>query len=237
MLKSSILANKPFWAFLSLKKIIMSLVCDCTNLPAALADIPNQTCQKNERIGQIVRLAFQRVQPSGAPTFTEANIGLEATWTPLLAAIDSTKIVLSPLLTNAVIANTEAQTTGGNDNTTVKGVPVYFGEGFGSFTSVLQDASKEVKDALAALACETFTSIPQVTVYFFSEFNRVFAADLSPTDVRGFELVNLRVGGTGTEGKNSVTTTPLDLTLPQVGERPWDCDGKLFALDFDPCKL
>ena len=74
----------------------MARFCQCPGL-AALKSIPNATC--SEGFGQIQKVIFQRLrQDNGKPNAftTEKPITKLANLTPLLAANDSTKIVVSP---------------------------------------------------------------------------------------------------------------------------------------------
>src|SRR5687768_14263020 len=102
------------------------MILDCP-LPAALTAIPASTCPF--KLDQIVRLALQRRQPVATPPFaTLADIQTLLDWTTLRDAVDATKIVLTPLFAGLTIPESEGQTVGGNDNSTIGGVPEYNGE-------------------------------------------------------------------------------------------------------------
>jgi hypothetical protein len=119
--------------------------------PTALATIPTQACP--ERFDQIVRFFFQRKQSTAS--FTTTTIKTSATWTPLLAATDSTKVIGSPQIPNVVIPAGEIAKEGGNDNTTINGIPRLLGLNHVGVTANLLDANSAVRAALRGLASES----------------------------------------------------------------------------------
>jgi hypothetical protein len=178
--------------------------------PTVLADIPDQTCP--ERFDQIVKIVFQRTQT--APSFTTASILLQATWTPLLSAVDDTKAVISPLIPNVVIPVGEVLKEGGNDNTTINGIPKLAGRSFAAVTAQLQDAEKDVRAAMRALAAES-ALIPGYTnlwAYFINRFGQVIGVE-NGGNVEGIPVYNLYVGDVGTEGLNKANIANLSFDL------------------------
>ena len=160
---------------------------------AALTEIPNQDCA--EVFGQIQRFFFQRKQAT--PSFTSTTIKVAATWTPLLAASGDTKMVATPLIPNVVIPAGEILTEGGNDNTTLNGIPRLLGRGFAGVTMQLPNADKEVRSAIRKLANESkgFTNL---WMYMVNAFGQVIAN----ADSSGIDVYNVMVGDPGTEGFN-----------------------------------
>jgi hypothetical protein len=178
--------------------------------PTALASVPTQACP--ERFDQIVRLMIQRKQTS--PSFTTTTVLLEATWTPLKTAVDSTEVVGTPLLANVVIPPGEVLKVGGNDNTTINGIPRLAGRGFVGVTVQLQDVQATTRAALRALAAESalqpgFTNL---WAYFVNRFGQVIYS-ASSTNVLGFDLYNFMVGDVGTEGLNKSNIANMSFDL------------------------
>lgn len=80
--------------------IIALMTCACP-AEAALPTIPNVNCAEN--FGQIQKIAFQRLTKDDGSRNSFVGAGADSkpitalgSWTPLLAAADSTKIVVSP---------------------------------------------------------------------------------------------------------------------------------------------
>lgn len=198
--------------------------------PTALADIPAQSCP--ERYDQLIRMFLMRRQ--SAALFTTTTVKLAATWTPLFAETDSTKIVKTPLLSNVVIPPGEILKEGGNDNTTINGIPRLNGRGFAAVTIQLQDAEAAVRKALRALASESalqpgFTNLEAIFVNRFGQL--IYRAGSTPTDVFGIPLYNFVVGDVGTEGfgKSNIANMSFDLAPG------WSDDVAMIGVtDFNP---
>jgi hypothetical protein len=198
--------------------------------PAALETVATQDCP--ERFDQIVRLMIQRVQAT--PSFTPASILLEATWTPLLVAVADTKIIGTPLIPNVVIPTGEIIKEGGNDNTTINGIPKLAGQAFVPVTAQLQDANAEVRAALRALASESavFPGFTNLWAYFVNRFGQVIG-DLDGANVAGFKIYNFFVGDVGTEGLNKSNIANLSFDL----EPGWSNDAVIYTPEFNPLNL
>lgn len=164
--------------------------------PAALASIPAQSCPV--RFDQIQKFAFQRKQ-SAAPFANEAAIQTQANWTTLLAAVASTKVIVSPYANNIIIPQTEALTEGGNDNTTIGGVTRLMGGGNTVVTGEFRNISKEVWLALAALTAESSITagFSNLTAFFFNKDGNIIHNNLF-----GFDIFNWFVSDPGSEGFN-----------------------------------
>src|SRR5574343_64346 len=174
----------------------MSTLFSCPP-PATLTSIPSQACPV--RMDQIVRLAFQRKQATAS--FTETSILLQATWTPLLTATDATKVVLSPLIPGMVIPPSEILENGGNDNSTINGIPELRGIGFAKVTAQLQSERADIRAALRKLAAESALTpgFTNLWAYFINKDGQVIGAK-NGTNVEGFPVYNVAVGDPGTEG-------------------------------------
>lgn len=152
--------------------------CVCPR-PAAIATVLRVTCTEN--IGQVQRAAFQRggfeFDANADPVTT---ITLLASWTPLLTAVNSTKLVITPYLENFVIPQAEAITRGGNDNTTLNGVEQVVGYGGITVTANLTGVPVSIIDALRDLMCE-----PDIVVYLFNQYGKIVCRELDPDDNPG----------------------------------------------------
>ena len=125
----------------------MSLVTQCP-LSAAVTSVPETSCPV--AFDQISKIAFQQIQST--PSFTTTTVLLKATWTPLLAASDATKVVLTPMLSNLVIPVSEVATEGGGDNTTINGIRNVLGLNSVTVTATLANISDATKQALQGLS-------------------------------------------------------------------------------------
>ncbi|HRE52241.1 MAG TPA: hypothetical protein PK339_12515 [Flavitalea sp.] len=196
--------------------------------PTALADIPAQACP--ERYDQIIRMFLMRRQ--SAALFTTTTVKVLETWTPLFAEDDSTKIIKTPLLSNVVIPPGEILKEGGNDNTTINGIPRLNGRGFAPVTIQLQDAESAVRKGLRALASESalqpgFTNLEAIFVNRFGQLIYRKATD----NVFGIPIYNFVVGDVGTEGfgKSNIANMSFDLAPG------WSDDVAMIGVtDFNP---
>lgn len=198
--------------------------------PAALASVPTQACP--ERFDQIVRFAIQRKQATS--TFTTTTLLTQATWTPLLAAVGSTKVILTPLIPNVVIPAGEVLKEGGNDNTTINGIPKLAGLPFVPVTAQLQDANSAVRAALKALASESavFPGFTNLWVYPINRFGQIIGV-LDGANVNGIPAYNFIVGDVGTEGLNKANIANLSFDLAPG----WSNGVAVYNPTFDPLSL
>lgn len=148
------------------------LTCQCP-AAAALTTIPNVTCPEN--FGQIQKIAFQRLRKADGTKnqFTaNSDITALANWTPLLAAADGSKIVVSPYVNAPADSGGDARrTSGGNDDLggmseVLGGNPVQFD---GQFRSIPQSVIKALKE----LQCEA--NAGNLGVFLFDENGKIEA--------------------------------------------------------------
>lgn len=194
-------------------------------LPNELEDIPAASCAV--QFDQIVRIAFQRRQ-SGAASFTSTSIKLLATWTPLLAATDITKVVMSPIFAELVIPQSEALTTGGNDNTTFNGIPNYNGEGSVTVTAQRTNLESAVKKALKEMTKYSLASsvgASELTAYLINRNGEIIH-----NNYKGFPIYNFGISSVGSEGFNSPNKNALRFTFAP----DWDDDSLMVKPAFDP---
>lgn len=150
----------------------MSLICSCP-AAAALTTIPNVACPEN--FGQIQKVAFQRLRESDGSEvgFSNANdIKAIASWTALLAAVDDTKIVISPYINAPTDGGGDARlSSGGNDD--LGGIPEVLGGNPVTFEGSLRSVPQSVIKAMKALQCEA--NAGNLGVYLFDENGNIEA--------------------------------------------------------------
>lgn len=132
-----------------------------------MPDIPVSNCP--ESFGQIQKVAFQRLYKSTGEKnsfTTTTGIGKKASWTPLLAADDDTKIVISPYI-QAPTAEAGAARTFGGGNETLGGVEEIVGREPTPFTGVMRKLPQKIIKALKELQCESWGD--NLGVYLFDE--------------------------------------------------------------------
>ncbi|MCM1077863.1 MAG: hypothetical protein NC344_06835 [Bacteroidales bacterium] len=142
------------------------ITCKCP-AAASLNNIPAVKC--GESFGQIQKVAFQRLtNDTGVKnSFTTAKkIELLASWTPLLSAADSTKIVVSPYIQAPTNEAGAARTFGGG-NETLGGVEDIIGREPSTFTGALRKMPQSVIKAMKQLQCESWGD--NLGVYLFDE--------------------------------------------------------------------
>lgn len=149
----------------------MALSCQCP-AAAALPNIPKFEC--SEGFGQIQKIAFQRLSTSdGVNKFDNTNaIETLASWTSLLTANDSTKIVISPFVENPTQDGGDARTYGGG-NDTLGGVTKIIGSEPTTLTVQLRDVPQSVIKELKKLMCEAQNG--NLGVYLFDDNKRIEA--------------------------------------------------------------
>lgn len=141
------------------------ITCQCP-AAAALTTIPAQGCA--ESFGQIQKVAFQRLTSGGVKnSFTTSNdIKVKASWTAMMAATDSTKVVISPYVQAPTVEAGAARTFGGG-NETLGGVEMIIGREPTPFTGVIRATKQSIIKAIKALQCEAMAD--NLGVYLFDE--------------------------------------------------------------------
>lgn len=148
------------------------ITCQCPQ-SAALQTIPANGCP--ESFGQIQKVAFQRLSKDNGEknAFTsDAAIGLKASWTALMAAADSTKVVISPYIQAPTTEAGAARTFGGG-NETLGGVEQVIGREPTAFTGVIRSVAQSVIKAMKSLQCEATND--NLGVYLFDENGNICA--------------------------------------------------------------
>lgn len=110
-----------------------------------------------ERFGQVQKIVFQRRVKDDA-TLNTFDVATEdpkekATWTPLLAAADDTKVTPSPFLSEPENEPGEARTYGGG-NATLNGIEIILGKEPSPFTCKVLETTQNVANELQKLMRE-----------------------------------------------------------------------------------
>ncbi|MBL7738708.1 MAG: hypothetical protein JNK14_05775 [Chitinophagaceae bacterium] len=168
--------------------------------PAYLESIPIGACPV--RWDQVQKLILRRID--GRTDLTKANIILSATITPLLTATDDTKIVVSPFMSNVVIPQGEILKEGGNDNTTLNGIPQLRGLGFVNVTAQIRNANSDTVDVMRALTPESALQPGQTNleVILVNKDGKLIVREQagSGSRVEGFPIYNFTVSDVGSAG-------------------------------------
>lgn len=184
------------------------MICKC---PAgvALPDIPVSNCP--ESFGQIQKVAFQRLYKSTGEknSFkTDAGIEKKASWTPLLAADDETKIVISPYI-QAPTAEAGAARTFGGGNETLGGIEEIVGREPTPFTGVMRKLPQKIIKALKELQCESWGD--NLGVYLFDENGAIGAIQDAktatthyPIPIRSLFIGDKTLGGYEAPDSNNI---------------------------------
>lgn len=172
--------------------------CKC---PAAtsLTSIPAVTCA--ESFGQIQKVAFQRLTSNGTKnSFTNATpIGTLASWSSLLTAADSTKIVVSPFIQAPTNEPGAARTFGGG-NETLNGEEEIIGREPSTFTAVLRRIPQSVIKVMKELQCDAQSH--NLGVYLFDENGNIEAIqdETTPTTYYPIPISSLFISDKGHGG-------------------------------------
>ncbi len=204
-------------------------ICKCP-AAASLPSIPAANCP--ETFGQIQKVAFQRlVQSDGTKNGfkSEKAITLLASWTPLLTAEDSTKVVVSPYI-QAPTAEAGAARTFGGGNETVGGVEDIIGREPTPFTGVIRKSPQSVIKALKELQCESWGD--NLGIYLFDENGAIGAikdekseGTYYPIPIRSLFIGDKTLGGLEAPDSNAIQWS----FLPN-----WSDNLVVISPDFNP---
>jgi hypothetical protein len=180
-------------------------------LPSALVSVPETSCPVS--FGQISKVILQQIQDTASVTATTAL--LKATWTPFLAATDSTKCVLSPLINSFVIPASELISEGGNDNTTINGIRNVKTLGSVTITGQILNITSATKKAMQSLFPFSKSPCPGSTLlwaYFLTSDNKLIGK-LNGTNLEGFPVYNVALSDPGSEGfgKDNIHNFSMDM--------------------------
>lgn len=198
--------------------------CTCPT-PAAIGTIGAFTCGEN--LGQIQKIIFQRRQ-TVKPFTALLPPDEKASWTPLFASVNSTKVQITPFFENFIIPQVEAITEGGDDNTTLDGNAIVVGASQIRATGNFRSLPASILKALKAYNCE-----PDLTVYLVNEFSKIIgkSIDGTPENFEGIPITEFFIGDGGNDGKNTQDKTAFGFNL-RYGWR--DTLYQVIPSDFDP---
>ena len=183
------------------------ITCQCPQ-SAALQTIPASGCP--ESFGQIQKVAFQRISTDAGEKngFTaQAAIGVKASWTALMAAADSSKIVISPYIQAPATEAGAARTFGGG-NETLGGVEQIIGREPTAFTGIIRSVKQEIIKAMKPLQCEAVND--NLGVYLFDENGNICAVkgtaegQYYPIPIRAFFVGDKSFGGLEEPDSNAI---------------------------------
>ena len=184
------------------------ITCKCP-AEAKLTTIPAVTC--TESFGQIQKIAFQRLTTNGAKnSFTSATpITTLASWSSLLTANDSTKIVVSPFVQAPTNEAGAARTFGGG-NETLNGIEEIIGREPSTFSAVLRRIPQATIKIMKELQCDSYAD--NLGVYLFDEAGNIEAlADPNtagtyyPIPVRSLFIGDKSHGGLESPDSNAIS--------------------------------
>lgn len=205
------------------------ITCPC---PAgqSLPDIPWVSCTEN--FGQIQKVAFQRLYKDDGTrnSFTqETDIKKLASWTTLLTAANSTKVVVSPYVQAPTDEAGAARTFGGG-NDTVGGIEIIIGREPTAFTAAFRQIPQSVIKALKQLQCESWGD--NLGVYLFDENGAIEALRDAETETTYYPIPvrSLFVGDKAHGGLEAPDSNALQWAyLPNYSD-----DLAIIAPEFNP---
>lgn len=191
----------------------MGLLCGCP--PAA--SISNVTLyQCLDSFGQTQKFILQRTlkadgsrnsfKPNAAVTPTDPT--LLAGWTPLLAAVDGTKVVQTPFVNEPTSEAGVARTYGGG-NATLGGIEIIVGAEPTSFEGVFLNQNQKTIKQLKTFMCE------ELSLFYVDEYGRIKAdsnglglededLEIFGFPVQGFFIGDQKLGGLEEPDKNAI---------------------------------
>lgn len=202
--------------------IIALMTCACP-AEAALPNIPNVTCA--ETFGQIQKVAFQRLAKDDGSrnSFVGAGadskpIGALASWTPLLTAADSTKVVVSPYI-QAPTSEPGAARTFGGGNETLGGVELIIGREPTPFNGVFRAVPQSIIKEIKKLQCESWAD--NLGVYLFDENGAMEALvdETTPTTFYPIPIRSLFISDKGHGGLEALDNNTIQwVFLPNYSD-------------------
>lgn len=157
-------------------------------------------------------------------------------WQSLLNALNDSRLVITPYVSNLVIPATEVLSQGGNDNTTIDGVPEVTGIGFAAVTFTLKNVSAETANELRLIGTETMIQpgVSNIVAYFLQTSDAVVWNKTASGDgYEGFEIFNLVVTDAGNEGLNTNTMYNVSFNMKGGWSQYWGYQ----VLPFNPRDL
>ena len=178
----------------------MGLNCGC---PAGkhLNDLEIAECK--ESFGQIQKVIFARIFSSTGVKnkIPKETISKKTTMTPLFAAGDGTKLIISPYIQNPTTEPGDARTFGGG-NQTLGGIEIVIGREPTAFTGVIYQESQSTIKTMKTYSCEN------IGVYLIDENGNIGAikngSDYEPIPVGKFFVGDKNLGGFEEPDSNAI---------------------------------
>lgn len=166
------------------------MLCNCP-AASALTAIPCTTCP--DQFGQIQKVAFQRLRKdNGDPNFWTGSTSTNSTiltlsgWQAAMAAVNSTKVVVSPYLYAPTQEGGAARTFGGG-NESLGGIEEIIGAEPTTFTAQLRSEPQSTIAIMKELICEA--KVGNLGVYLIDEYGRIEAIVKSYVQTEGSDAV------------------------------------------------
>lgn len=147
------------------------MICQCP-AGASIPALGTPACPEN--FGQIQKIAFQRLENGerGLNGFTSTTVLAKASWDAAIAAVDSTKIAVSPFVEAPAQEGGDPRTFGGG-NDTLGGIEIVIGSNPTTFSCVIRRCPQELIARMKELMCEAAAG--NLGVYLFSENGQIEA--------------------------------------------------------------
>lgn len=204
----------------------MGLNCGC---PAAahLADLDIQECK--ETLGQIQKVAFQRIYSTAGTLNKVTDVTKKASFATLFSAADGTKMTISPYIQNPTTEPGAARTFGGG-NQTLGGIEIMIGREPTKFTGIIYEEHQKVIAQLKGYSCET------LGVWLIDENGNIACQvddpddpkEFRPIPVYGFFVGDKKLGGLEEPDSNTIEWS----FVPNWSDNL--CIVKRETLDFNP---
>lgn len=204
-------------------------------LPAELPFVGAVDC--NQKLDQINRLLLVR-EGADLSALTLESLALKATYEAILADTGIDKGILTPLMANLVIPPSEGNFTGGNDNSTINGIPYFNGDDNVDVTAELHSVPQAVISQLQAITpySDATRGFIGLRAIFFNKDGLAWVKKApdpeAPAPASPIELIplfNFRVSDVGTEGFRMQSVNSVTFTLPSG----WSSDLVPVKLAFD----
>lgn len=207
-----------------------ALICVCPE-SAAVETIPEVDCL--EKWGQLQKFIIQR-RKNGAVenVIVDATTDptLLATWTDLKAAVDSTKVQVSPYFVSGTLTPGEAiEEGGGNDS--IGGIAEITGTDPTPFTGTFKNIKQSIIKAIKKYMCEK-----ELAIFFINEAGQIIGRTSDPAtnlDFKGFPVRSFftsDLGGTGF-GASNMNTFKWQFT------EGWSDNARIVTPAFDALAL
>lgn len=141
----------------------MGLNCGCP-AGAHIADLDIAQCK--ESMGQVQKVAFQRVYKTAGTLNSVDDPTKKASWSTLFSAADGTKMVVSPYIQNPNTEPGAARTFGGG-NQTLGGIEIIIGREPTTFAGIIYQESQKTIAQMKQYMCE------EVGVWLVDEYGNI----------------------------------------------------------------